>query len=1540
MANIVSRFFDRVTGTAEKEEKLKRQEERMQREMRPLQQKAMQRNVLKFQSGQVDRPTYEKRRDNILGNGQQLRTEPERLTGFDALNLALANKVSENNIARPVLTGIARGLSPTTYAGEIAGYAGRVGQAFGWDDGKFLAEAGDKVSGYSKADPQGEFRNKGFGDTLIHGGIELAGDLVYGAATAGVAPLAKYYTSGANSLASEMEAQGYTPQQSLAGGSALGLVNAGLERTGFNKITGNWGKRALSDVAQKGIKNVTTRLVNSGLTESATEGAQTFAENAFRNRLVDSNQGLLDGVAQSALAGGILGAGARGGVEVTNRYSGDQGKQQLQQDVTTVKSTKPLGASSAEVKSDKQFQTLQKRIDTALKNASETTGDVKRNFLSEANELRRLRNARVAELTQGGYVKNPFGEQPKRSQLSGKQLDIPNESLRPSNQETGALLRQTDEDINQFTNQDAEQGVDYDGLVVFPNSKNTKQLEASIAEDNQITQATRQAQLEGSEFNYFAKKDASGRGVGIERFDPKTHRIESGFVLDKDGKILGNHIKVDPTGVEVNVGGQMVNMTDVIGDYKNIQNSYRVSETMERNIRRVFKDKAQSSKVYKYVIANKLQNETNFRKELKAERDALAGRTKAVMKSKPSNVSSKQFKSDIFDYIEGKLSQSKLKDKYSPETIKQINAYKKTTRKLYDSLLDRVNDTFARFGEEQVPRRKDYLTHINELQSKPNFAGEMYGRLRNSALGEADGNTRGGVPAEISGRTGEFEPRKRWNRFFQQRKGDLNYEKDPFVAVDTYLEPTLYNIHMTESAVRARSVESAIRTAQKFEQEFDPKTVKKELVDAFKDRYKDTNLDKVVNGWQEYANALAGKTQAWDRAIIDKGGDTGATALRGWQGLQRIGGRATILGNAQSVLSQTLGIPSTIADAGLLNTLKGIKNMASDKGAIEKSRFVQSRITNVESPLRSNAQKSLDALGVPLQAVEQQFVKATWWAEYNKAKQMGFKGDEAIVEADRLTERVVAGRGIADKPEAYRSTAANGLLQYTLEVNAQNQKFWKDFDSKQKAKYIAGAFMMNQLMQAVTGFEPLPDFLGAAIDSIEDFAEDDERGIEKKIGGTVQRFASEATNMNPFAMAAANQLPQSVRKNIFGEDSDVGRFDGQAAPIKVVERGVGGTKNLLEGKWGQSASEFTRGFVPAGNQINKTAQGVAMNQRGYALDLSGNPTFPAPDTKLGQAQSVVFGPYSTKNARTYFDENQSRITSESDLASIRQSSDPRQTVKVIQQRRSDKRLADGVIPIADSTSRDSNGDYTSYDKYDAVIKAYSKDDGELKNLQKLDNNELKQAIKDVSKEGKRVFEDAGLPFFDNMKADSKFARDYASFRKSIKDVDEITKQKKTQSFVKDTYKSQYLGDGKLKSFYTLSDDDMRYELQQGTLNQEEMDKIIALDNLLTSEGLQPYMQVGKTLRRELGYGVVDSGTGKSSYAGRAKSKSGSKGKKTALKLDLTDYINKSTVPTTQNRYTGSRPRGATYRPVQLRSYSANSGTIPTAPRISVRRAIA
>src|SRR5690606_9100534 len=118
----------------------------------------------------------------------------------------------------------------------------------------------------------------------------------------------------------------------------------------------------------------------------------------------------------------------------------------------------------------------------------------------------------------------------------------------------------------------------------------------------------------------------------------------------------------------------------------------------------------------------------------------------------------------------------------------------------------------------------------------------------------------------------------------------------------------------------------------------------------------------------------------------------------------------------------SLNQPFVLADVGVKNYMKGIARHASGDKTIDRSSFIKSRRTQARSAYETKGQRAAEALGAPLRVAEMGFIELAWNAQYEQALANGFKGQEAVLEADRKAERAVAGRGVADRPELYRST--------------------------------------------------------------------------------------------------------------------------------------------------------------------------------------------------------------------------------------------------------------------------------------------------------------------------------------------------------------------------------------------------------------------------------------------------------------------------------------------------------------------------------------
>lgn len=869
---------------------------------------------------------------------------------------------------------------------------------------------------------------------------------------------------------------------------------------------------------------------------------------------------------------------------------------------------------------------------------------------------------------------------------------------------------------------------------------------------NEVTAAARKAIEDGKEIHFYSVKntgDERALSAEVKPFDPERMYIDGGFVKDaRTNEILGNHIKVDDTGISINIGKNIINMDSVLGDPVKWKNMNKSTYTMDRLLEAAAPDQATYRKARSFIIEHKQKAEANMRTDLKQYRDQINDWRDKLMSQRPKGMRKDQYMQDIFFYAERKLAQTEakgkmldqegiLRERYPEKTVKEIMAFDKWARKEYNGLLDRTNEVLREFGHAEVPKRDNYMTHLQEdsLWDKIGLGEDLYRDLSSGISGEANPHNRGTLPGTIAGKTETFRPTKKYNPFHETRRGTASMT-DPFKAMDAYGEAALFNIHMTESAVRARSVESVFRTAEEIVQRDMIQQVNKDLQNALKQSLGGQRGDLVV-AFQEYANALAGKSNSLDRAFQDRYGASGRVALRLSRALQRVASNASIVGNASVTIAQTLNLPNNIGTNGIRNTLRGVSRMISDispngeprpGSPASKSDFLKVRYTDAQSKINatalSKANKKVSSV-LLMPQVERAMTEMVWQSSYEKALRGGYKGLQAVKEADRVAERIVGGRGLADQPDIYRSTVGRTFLQYTLEVNAALKNVRKDMPIGGVIKYAAAVFAMNWIVKELTGRSPLPDFIGATTDTIGDFmnSDDDKKdtiGDNLLQGG--QRFISTAANMSPVASAILNLLPQSSRKAAFGEDSNLGRYDGSPAAAQVVGKLMEGAFDLFGGNFG-GALDNSLAAVPYGSQIRKTTQGLGSMMNGYATDGSGKATTTVDASNpLAWVQAALFGKNSIPEVRSYYenkgsslgDKQQETFDKLKDAAGIQSAKDylnavmTRRAASKSDDSETDDFMADAKVKLAEGTWIEKNGLVVNKDTGKPVQAYYKK----------------------------------------------------------------------------------------------------------------------------------------------------------------------------------------------------------------------------------------
>src|SRR3990167_11423381 len=183
---------------------------------------------------------------------------------------------------------------------------------------------------------------------------------------------------------------------------------------------------------------------------------------------------------------------------------------------------------------------------------------------------------------------------------------------------------------------------------------------------------------------------------------------------------------------------------------------------------------------------------------------------------------------DAFRVLEGSsldrgaslFAQKKI-DKISPKG-EEISAY---IRNKYDEFLDRLNTVRVKIGVEPIPKRKDYITHINELNTLSELFGGMerisvkkhISTLKSELLDEhpewTEARAFDAAKRKVEGLTGigqYVDARQPIFKFAKQRLGE--YEANPSIirSFNAYMSSALRYIHQAENVAKNKAFKDVL----------------------------------------------------------------------------------------------------------------------------------------------------------------------------------------------------------------------------------------------------------------------------------------------------------------------------------------------------------------------------------------------------------------------------------------------------------------------------------------------------------------------------------------------------------------------------------------------------------------------------------------------------------------------------------------------------------------------------------------------------------
>lgn len=471
------------------------------------------------------------------------------------------------------------------------------------------------------------------------------------------------------------------------------------------------------------------------------------------------------------------------------------------------------------------------------------------------------------------------------------------------------------------------------------------------------------------------------------------------------------------------------------------------------------------------------------------------------------------------------------------DRTKVENAIEKYTE-LYDKLYAAINDFLVAHGYEPIGFIKGYAPHFQ--------AKETNDKLENAlkAIGVDLGSGVGKLPTSIAGLTKSFKPNKRYNPFFQHRRGNET-DYDIVKGFETYVDYASDVLYHTDDIMRVRQMANYLRSTfapeemkadidQMEAMRYAPADVKEEylrdkkkitgdiflsyedltnLMEQYTDeKYRSiedaTEFGDLVSWMDDYANKLAGKQLFEDRAMER---EVGREALNGAKKLNRMFARANVAGNLSSALNQTAQLPMIATELGQKYTWRAVGDILNGKTTGMSTFRGESDFLTEKSGIdyiqSTKGEKALEKLFRPLEKVDTLVSTIAVRGKYRMELDAGKSPKEAMKAADRWARDIMGTRSKGSAPLTFQSKNLIAQMLNMFQVEAANTfehvtqdrlgpgfkemaaKIGKDKAQKKLASdviaYMLLAFLLNRLDEDAYGGTPAPfDVIGMGLNAV------------------------------------------------------------------------------------------------------------------------------------------------------------------------------------------------------------------------------------------------------------------------------------------------------------------------------------------------------------------------------------------------------------------------------------------------------------------------
>ena len=604
----------------------------------------------------------------------------------------------------------------------------------------------------------------------------------------------------------------------------------------------------------------------------------------------------------------------------------------------------------------------------------------------------------------------------------------------------------------------------------------------------------------------------------------------------------------------------------------------------------------------------------------------------------------------------------------------------KEFRSIYDQLYQDMNRVRMENGYEPVDYMQGYFPHFQE-NDKDGSLLTRFGRH----LGITDEVTP--LPATINGLTQSFRPGIRYMANIQQRLGYAT-AYDALQGFDRYIEVASDVIYHTGDIQRLRALATQIRYRASDEgvrKQIDrilqdptltPDEANERVAQAMKDA--PFALSNFVAELDEYTNLLAGKKSRLDRGMEKMLGRKFYNVCKAFE--SRVGANM-VAANIGSALTNFIPLTqawSQVSSADMLHGMwQTLQNYKTADGLDAASTFIHNR-SGYGRLAMSTMDKVSEKAAFLMEAVDGFTTGSVVRARYLQNLRLGMSELNAMQEADQFAANIMADRSKGATPTLFsaRNPIIKLFTQFQLEVNNELSWIFKDMIPQERKKGVAqlakalfkfliGAWLYNEVYEAIAGRRAALDPLDILNDSVGDFtgyqlpntvqsALSGRWDFTKEKPGTYQAIKNLGGNL-------ISELPGTQVLTVLGLDEkwgleiDSGRIAVSSAIPNIgnIEKALLASnediapKKKVQTVINELANPAAYLALPfGGGQIKKMAQGAQAVMQGgsYKADNEGRDIlqYPIYNDKPGEmaknlAQALLFGKTATEEAQGWIE---------------------------------------------------------------------------------------------------------------------------------------------------------------------------------------------------------------------------------------------------------------------------------------------------------------